>query len=171
MRFLVGPGRPALDRMHGLVRMFLGFAALLVVATVAQRWAQGELTEDGLVLLFADAEQPGGALRSAIVWEQLHAGAFLYGFLIFTVGSALAVCPVRPAVRGGLILGAGVAALGDLLLPFGAFRLPHWAALRTASFLAVAGIVLVMIVVVWARFGRPSPGDAAQRERQESPDA
>ncbi len=92
--------------------------------------------------------------------EEVHAGAFLDGFLLLTLGSLLAVCPVSPRLRSGL-LGAGVAsALGDLLLPFLAFRLPGWAALRVGSFALLSASLLAFIVVVWLTFGRAGRRDA-----------
>ncbi len=160
MRFLLRPAADSLERARPPVRAFLAFSALLVVAAVFQRGIQGGLSPAGLELLFADAQGPGGALSTTVLWEEVHAGAFLDGFLLLTLGSLLAVCPVPPRLRSGL-LGAGVAsALGDLLLPFLAFRLPGWAALRVGSFALLSASLVAFIVVVWLTFGRAVRRDA-----------
>jgi hypothetical protein len=153
MKFLLRPD--ALARARPPVRAFLGFAALLVAATVAQRAVQGGLTPAALALSFADvADGPGGVFGSMAIWEQVHAGAFVYGFLLLTLGSLLVVCPVAGWLRSGLLAVGVAAALGDMLLPFLAARCSWWAVLRVASFALVNAALLISIAVAWVALQR-----------------
>jgi hypothetical protein len=155
MRFLVQPNPQIVDRARPPVRAFLAFAALLLVGWVASRAAHGALTTDGLLRLLEPS--PGERLGPVALWEEVHQGAFLYGFLLLTLGSLLVVCPVSPALRNGLVVGATVAALVDLLAPFLSLAWPTstgWAVLRIAGFGAAMVLLLATIAVVWGTFGR-----------------
>lgn len=162
MKFLVVRSPEALDRARPPVRAFLLFAALLLFAAVAQRAAQGALTPAGVEALLAPAE--GERLGSLAVWEAVHAGAFLYGFLLLGLGSLLAVCPLSARLRGTLLAVASGGALADLLaplIPVAAPGVPGWAALRLAGFVAATLALLASIAVAWISFGRPERrGDA-----------
>jgi hypothetical protein len=155
MRFLVQPAPEALERARPPVRAFLAFSALLLLASVASRVAHGALTPAGLERILEPL--PGERLGPVALWEEVHQGAFLYGFLLLALGSLLAVCPVSRAVRGGLLAVATAAALLDLGAPFlpVAFPgFPGWAALRIVAFLVAVGALLAMTGVAWATFGR-----------------
>lgn len=155
MRFLVHPAPDALDRARPPVRMFLAFTALLLIAWVASRAAHGALSPSGLERILEPG--PGERLGPVALWEEVHQGAFLYGFLLLALGSLLAVCPVSRALRGGLLGVATTAALLDLGAPFLPLVLPGfpgWAALRIGAFLVAVGALLAMTVAGWATFGR-----------------
>jgi len=157
VRFLVQPVPDALERARPPVRAFLVFAALLLVALVAHRAAQGALSPEGLVHLLEPV--PGERLGPLALWEEVHQGAFLYGFLLLMLGSLLVVCPVAPAVRAALLGVGTAAALVDLLAPFLPLAWPGlpawWAALRIAGFAVAVAALLSSAGVAWATFGRP----------------
>lgn len=154
MRFLVTRAPDALARARPPVRAFLAFAALLLVAAVAQRAARGALTPAGVEALYAPADGERGG--SVAAWEALHSGAFLYGFLLLALGSLLAVSPSSPRLRGALLAASTAGALLDLgapLLPALRPGLPGWAALQIGGFaLATLGL-LTSAAVAWAGFG------------------
>ncbi len=155
MRFLAQPSPAVVDRARPPVRAFLAFAALLLVGWVASRAAPGALTPDGLLRILEPG--PGERLGPVALWEEVHQGAFLYGFLLLTVGSLLVVCPVSPGLRSALVGAATAAALVDLLSPFLLLAWPAfggWAALRIASFGMAVVALLAAIAVSWATFGR-----------------
>jgi hypothetical protein len=155
MRFLVQPVPEALERARPPVRAFLGFTALLLLAWVASRAAHGALTPSGLERILEPG--PGETLGPVALWEEVHQGAFLYGFLLLAVGSLLAVCPVSRALRGTLLGVATAAALLDLgapFLPLAFPGFPGWAVLRIGAFLVAVGALLAMTGLCWARFGR-----------------
>lgn len=155
MTFLVRPGAHA--RARPPVRAFLVFTVLAMAAAIVQRALGGGLSAAGLEeLLLPDAEAPGGLLASMQLWEQVHTNGFLHGFLLFTLSSLLAVCPVAPALRGGLLAAAAAAALLDLGVPFLAFRLPGWAHLRVGAFVALHICFLGYVVAAWLTFGKPA---------------
>jgi hypothetical protein len=157
VRFLVQPSPAALDRARPPVRAFLAFATLLLVGWVASRAAHGALTPAGLAHILEPS--PGDRLGPVALWEEVHQGAFLYGFLLLTLGSLLVVCPVAPALRNGLLAVATGAALVDLLAPLLPLAWPAagegWAPLRIAAFLVAVAALLASAVVAWLTFGRP----------------
>ena len=155
MRFLVQPVPEALERARPPVKAFLAFTALLLLGAVASRAAHGALTPAGLELILEPV--PGERLGPVALWEEVHQGAFLYGFLLLALGSLLAVCPVSRRARGGLLALATAAALLDLgapLLPVAFPGFPGWAALRIGSFLVAVAALLAMTGLAWATFGR-----------------
>ncbi len=155
MRFLVQPNPAVVDRARPPVRAFLAFAALLLVGWVASRAAHGALTPDGLLRILEPG--PGERLGPVALWEEVHQGAFLYAFLLLTVGSLLVVCPVSAGLRNALVGSATAAALVDLLSPFLLLAWPEftgWAALRIAGFGVAMVALLAAIAVAWATFGR-----------------
>lgn len=155
MRFLVQPNPAVLDRARPPVRAFLAFSALLVLGWVASRAAHGALTPEGLARILEPT--PGERFGPVALWEEVHQGAFLYGFLLLTVGSLLVVCPVTVGLRNALVGIATAAALVDLLAPFLSVAwpgLPGWAELRIVAFGVAALTLLAAIAVAWATFGR-----------------
>jgi len=155
MRFLVQPAPESLERARPPVRVFLAFSALLIVAAVASRAAHGALTPAGLEQILEPV--PGERLGPVALWEEVHQGAFLYGFLLLALGSLLAVCPVSRGVRSGLLWVATAAAFLDLGAPFlpVAFPgFPGWAALRIGAFLVATCALLAMAGLAWTTFGR-----------------
>jgi len=155
MRLLVQPTPEALDRARPPVRIFLAFAVLLLVAAAAHRASQGALSPDGLERLLEAA--PGERLGPLALWEEVHQGAFLYGFLLLALGSLLVVSPVSSRVRGALLAVSTGAAMVDLLaplVPLVAPSLPGWAALRIAGFAVASGALLASAAVAWVTFGR-----------------
>jgi len=155
VRFLVQPNPAVLDRARPPVRGFLAFTALLLVGWVASRAAHGALTPDGLARLLEPG--PGDRLGPVALWEEVHQGAFLYGFLLLTLGSLLVVCPVSPRTRNGLLGVATAAALVDLLAPFLPLAwpgFPGWAELRITAFLVAAATLAAAAAVGFVTFGR-----------------
>lgn len=154
MRFLVTRAPDALERARPPVRAFLAFTALLLVAAVAQRAAQGALTPVGVEALYAPVQGERGG--SVAAWEALHAGAFLYGFLLLALGSLMAVSPASPRRRGALLAVSTAGALLDLgapLLPALRPGFPGWAALHIGGFaLATLGL-LASVATAWVGFG------------------
>jgi hypothetical protein len=136
MRFLVQPAPESLERARPPVRVFLAFSVLLILAAVASRAAHGALTPAGLEQILEAV--PGERLGPVALWEEVHQGAFLYGFLLLALGSLLAVCPVSR---------------------YPGF--PGWAALRIGAFLVATCALLAMAGLAFATFGRegrPSDG-------------
>lgn len=155
MRFLVSPAPDALARARAPVRAFLGFTVLLLVAAVASRAAHGALSPRGLARLLEAA--PGETLGPVALWEEVHQGAFLYGFLLLAVGSLLVVCPVSPRLRGALLGVATAAAAVDLAAPFLPLAWPGfgpWAELRIAGFAVAVATLLAMSALALVTFGR-----------------
>jgi hypothetical protein len=155
VRFLVQPTPPVLDRARPPVRAFLAFAVLLLVGWVASRAAHGALTPDGLTRILEPG--PGERLGPLVLWEEVHQGAFVYGFLLLTLGSLLVVCPVTARLRNGLLGVATAAALVDLLAPFLPVAwpgFPGWAPLRIGAFGVAAVALLATVAITWATFGR-----------------
>jgi hypothetical protein len=155
VRFLVQPTPPVLDRARPPVRAFLAFAVLLLVGWVASRAAHGALTPDGLTRILEPG--PGERLGPLVLWEEVHQGAFVYGFLLLTLGSLLVVCPVTARLRNGLLGVATAAALVDLLAPFLPVAwpgFPGWAELRIGAFGVAAVALLATVAITWATFGR-----------------
>jgi len=155
VRFLVQPTPPVLDRARPPVRVFLAFAVLLVVGWVASRAAHGALTPDGLTRILEPS--PGERLGPLVLWEEVHQGAFVYGFLLLTLGSLLVVCPVTARLRNGLLGVATAAALVDLLAPFLPVAwpgFPGWAPLRIGAFGVATATLLATVAITWATFGR-----------------
>ena len=159
MRFLVQPAPSMLERARPPVRAFLAFVVLLLAAMVASRAAHGALSPEGLARLLEPA--PGERLGPVALWEEVHQGAFLYGFLLLTLGSLLVICPVPPRLRAVALAATTAAALLDLLAPFLPLLWPAfggWAALRIAGFLAAVAGLLAMTGLAWATFGREAGG-------------
>ena len=155
MRFLVQPSPAVLDRARPPVRAFLAFAVLLLVGWIASRAAHGALTPEGLSRILEPL--PGERFGPVALWEEVHQGAFLYGFLLLTVGSLLVVCPVSPGVRNVLLAVATAAALVDLLAPFLPVAwpgFPGWAPLRIGAFGLAMAALLAAVVLAWVTFGR-----------------
>ncbi len=155
MRFLVQPGPGVIDRARPPVRAFLAFSALLLVGWAASRAAHGALTPDGLARILEPS--PGERFGPLALWEEVHQGAFLYGFLLLTLGSLLVVCPVGPGLRNTLVGLATAGALVDLLAPFLPVAwpgFPGWAALRIGAFGLALTALLAAVAVAWATFGR-----------------
>jgi hypothetical protein len=154
MRFLVSPD-PWTDRARPPVRWFLVFAGVLVVALAAQRGLSGGLTPDGVTAFYLgpDGSEP---LAAVALWEEVHVNAFLYGFLLFMVGSLLTVSPVGPRARAAIVWGGSLAALADLFAPFAVVAIQGAGALRVATFATTILLLAAGIALGFARFGAPA---------------
>jgi hypothetical protein len=157
VRFLVDPSEARLARARAPVRAFLAFAALAVAALLLQRATGGGLSPAEVDLHYLGTGE-GDALPRAALWEELHAGAFLYGFVLFMLGSILGVCRLRPALRTALFAGALTAALADLGAPFLVVALGGGGALRVATTLAATVALAAAIAVTFVTFG-PAPAN------------
>lgn len=154
MRFLVQPS--AAPRSRAPVRAFLVFAALALVALGAQRVLGGGLSPAGVEAHYLGAAE-GEGLPAAALWEEIHAGAFAYGFVLFMLGSLLAASPVPARARGTLVAAAFAATLADVLAPLAIAAAGGGGALRVATFVAASASLATMLAVVAAASGR---GDA-----------
>jgi hypothetical protein len=152
VRFLVDPSPARLARARAPVRAFLVFAALAVAALLLQRAAGGGLSPAEVELHYLGTGE-GDALPRAALWEELHAGAFLYGFVVFMIGSLLSVSRLRPAARAALFYAALVATVADLAAPFLVVGLGGAGGLRVATTLAAALALAAGIAAAFAAFG------------------
>jgi hypothetical protein len=154
MRFLVDPTPERLQRARAPVRAFLAFAALAVVALVARRWTDGGLSAGGVEAHYlgplGDERLPWVAL-----FEELHAAAFLYGLVVFMVGSLLVVCPLHARWRAALFAAAVTAPAADLASPFLVVALGGGGVVRVATSLLAAAALAAGLVAVALTFGRP----------------
>lgn len=155
MRFLVQPALA--PRARPPVRIFLAFAALALLAFAAQRVLAGGLFPAAVEAFYLGGGE-GEALSAVALWEEVHAGAFVYGFVLFVLGSLAASCPLPPRLRTALV-GAGFAAtMADLFAPF-AVAAGAGGALRVATFVAAVLSMATLLTVVALSFGRGG-GDA-----------
>lgn len=138
MRFLEAPG--SAGRARAPVRLFLVFTGLLVAGLVLQR-------ASGPGLWPATGSEP---LPATALWEELHASAFLWGFLILMLGSLLVVSPVSGWVRGALTYGSSAAALVELGTAF----VPVLAGVRAVAFGCTVLLLGAAAAVAFVTFGR-----------------
>jgi len=155
VRFLVDPTPARLARSRAPVRAFLAFAALAVAALLLQRGVSV-----GFTAAAVEGHYLGGGqdpMPAAALLEELHAGAFTYGLMLFMVGALLAVSRVRPGVRTALFAAAVTASLLDLAAPFLVVALRGAGGLRVATTVAAALTLGAAIGVAFATFARPAP--------------
>jgi hypothetical protein len=160
VRFLVSPGRDAVERARPPVRWFLVFAALLVVALAAQRGLAGGLTADGVSRHYLGDPEFPEPLAAVALWEEAHVAAFLYGFLLLMLGSLQVASRISARAGAFLLWGGAAAALADVAAPFLVVFARCGGALRVATFAATSGFLLASIAVAFARFGGPVRGRA-----------
>lgn len=158
MRSLVDPA--AAPRARPAVRVFLIFAALALLAFAAQRALQGGLTPSGVEALYLgpDGAEPIGAIA---LWEELHTGAFVYGFSLFMLGALAAAAPARSAAGRGLFGAAAVAAGADLAAPFVVHAAGGAGLLRVITTALAFGLLAALLVAVsrgTRRAGGPARG-------------
>ena len=153
MRFLLAPSPEAVERSKPPVRVFLAFTLVLVAAAVANRTLQSGLLPAQIESFYLG---PGGSepVGATALWEEVHAGAFLYGALWLMLGSLLAASPVQPRVRGALLAVGVGAALLDLFGPLLLVKAGAPAALRALGFLLASGALVFATAVAWVRYGR-----------------
>lgn len=154
MRFLVQPA--AAQRARPPVRIFLAFAALALAGFAAQRVLAGGLSPAAVEAFYLGG---GGseALSAAAIWEEVHAGAFVYGFVLFMLASLAAFCPVPPRFRAALVGVAFATTMGDLFAPFAIAAMGG--AVRVATFVLASLSIATLFGVVALSFGRGG-GDA-----------
>jgi hypothetical protein len=154
MRFLVSPSSDALARTRPPVRAFLVFAALALAGLAVQRGLNGGFTAQGVL----DYYLGGGVdpLPATALWEEVHTGAFLYGFTLLMLGSLLVVTPIAPRRRAWLFWPAFAATLADLVAPFAILRLGRAGGLRVATFTAALATLAALLVAVAISYGRPA---------------
>lgn len=164
MRVLVQPNLAG--RAKPPVRVFLLFAALALAGFALQRVHAGGLSPSDVEAFYlgAEAQEP---LSAAALWEEVHVGAFVYGLVLFMLGSLLAVSQAPDLVRRGLFVAAVVAALADLFAPFAIVAWGGGGRLRVATFVAALLAVTALLVAAAALFGRaarPAKVDARPEE-------
>jgi len=140
------------SRVRAPVRIFLVFAALAVAGWAVQRVRAGGLSPaevEAYYLGFGGGE----ALAPAALWEEVHMGAFVHGFVLFMLGALLAVSPVSDRLRAWLVGGAAAAALMDLFAPFAVVALHGGGVLRVATFVLAVGSTAALLAVVALRHG------------------
>jgi len=138
-------------RVKAPVRLFLTFAALAVVGWAVQRVRAGGLSPAGVEAYYLGLD--GEALPASALWEEVHMGAFVHGFVLFMLGALLAVCPVPDRLRTWLLGLAAAAALLDLFAPFAVLALRGGGALRVVTFVLAAGATAALLAVVALRHG------------------
>lgn len=157
MRFLVHAA--AAPRSRAPVGIFLVFAALTLVGFGAQRVLAG-----GLSAAEVEAHYLGPAggepLPPAALWEEVHAGAFVYGFVLFMLGSLLAVGPLPPRARAALLAAPFAATLADLVAPF-VVAAGGPGALRVATSVAAAATLATLLAAVAVPHARGGGGPRA----------
>jgi hypothetical protein len=151
MRFLVLPR--AAGRLRPPVRIFLAFAAVALVAFAAQRILAGGLSPGEIEAHYLGAGA-AEALPAAAVWEEVHAGAFLYGFVLLMLGALAALCPIPARARTALVAGAFATTLADLFAPFAILLLGRGGSLRVATFVLATLSVAGLLALVAVSFGR-----------------
>lgn len=154
MRFLV---QPAAARPRPPVRIFLFFAALALLGFGAHRVVAGGLSPAGVEAFYLGGGG-GEALSAAALWEELHQGAFVYGFILFMLGALAVVCPVPRRLRGALLGTSFAATLADLFAPFAIVAARGGGALRVATFASASlalGTLLAVVAVSFSRSGGP----------------
>jgi hypothetical protein len=151
MRFLVQPS--AIPRARPPVRIFLTFAALALVAFAAQRVLGGGLSAAQVEAFYLGGGE-GEALSAAALWEEVHTGAFVYGFVLFMLGSLAAASPLPSRLRGALLGAAFAATLADLFAPFAIASFGTGGALRVATFALAALAVGALLAAVALSLGR-----------------
>lgn len=146
------PTTSLVARARPPVRTFVLFAALALAGFAAQRVLSGGLSPAGIEAhyLGVDAED---ALPAAALFEELHVGAFVYGFVLFVLASVLAVCPVRPRIRNALVGLAFAATLADLGAPFVVRAAGGLGAIRVATFVVANAALAAVCAAVAATFG------------------
>lgn len=159
MKFLVAPTAEAVARARPPVKSFLLFALAALAGLAGQRATLGQLNPQGVL----DHYFPGGEAQPTVALvEELHAGAFVYGALLLTLGALLVVTPLSARVRGALTWAPAAACAADLAAPFllaaGAPPL-----LRVASFALAAGLLAAAALTLLVRFGRPARAAGARR--------
>jgi hypothetical protein len=149
-----------MGRSRPPVRAFLVFVLVLIAALVVQRALQPGLLPARVEAFYLGSDG-GEPLGATALWEEVHAGAFLYGCLWVTLGSLLAACPVPGRLRGALF-GSGVAAaLLDLFDPFLIVALRRGGLLRVAGFAAAMAFLLASVAAVWLTYGKVPRRDDA----------
>jgi len=151
MRFLVQPAAAA--RARPPVRIFLAFAALALLGLAAQRVLAGGLSPTEVEAYYL-GRGGGEALSAAARWEEVHAGAFVYGFVLFMLGSLAASCPLSSRLRTALLVTAFAATMADLFAPFAIAWLGGGGALRVATFVLASVSFGLLLAVVAVSFGR-----------------
>jgi hypothetical protein len=143
VRFLVDPA--AAPRARPAVRAWLLFAALALLAYAVQRALQGGVTPADVEAFYLgpDGTEP---LAAVALWEELHVGAFVYGFALFMLGALAAAAPSR---RGRGLFPAAVAAVAaDLAAPFVVTATGGAGALRVATSAVAFGLLAALLVTV-----------------------
>jgi hypothetical protein len=158
MRFLVQPA--AAPRSRAPVRVFLAFAALALAGLAAQRVLAGGLSPAEIELHYLGMAE-GEGLPAAALWEEIHQGAFVYGFVVFMLGALLALCPVSARARAALVGAAFVTTIADLVAPLVIAAAHGGGALRVFTFLASAASLAILLVTVAAGFAGRGGDDRA----------
>jgi hypothetical protein len=152
MRFLVQPAPSLLARARPPVRTFVFFAALSLAGYAAQRVLAGGLSPAEIEAYYLGVDAVD-ALPAAALFEELHVGAFVYGFVLFVLASVLAVCPVRSGVRSALVGLAFAATLADLAAPFLVRAAGGLGAVRVVTFILAIAALAAVCAAVAATFG------------------
>jgi hypothetical protein len=145
MRWLVQPSTTG--RVRPPIAIFLVSAALALAAFAVQRLLAGGLSPTEVEAFYRGAE---GAepLSAAALWEEVHVGSFVYGFVLFVLASLAAVAPRLDGLRGALVGVAFVATLADLFAPFAVAARADLGALRVATFVAASAAMWALLGAV-----------------------
>lgn len=145
MRWLVQPS--AMVRARPPIAIFLVSAALALAGFALQRLLAGGISPAEVEAFYRGAE---GAepLSAAALWEEVHVGAFVYGFVLFMLASLAAVAPILDGVRGPLVGVAFATTLADLFAPFAVAARGELGVLRVATFVAASAAMWALLGAV-----------------------
>ena len=151
MRSFVQP-TPGTPRARAPVRIFLAFAAFALAGWAVQRVHGGGLSPAEVEAYYLGVD--GVPLSAAALWEEVHTAAFVQGFVLFMLGSLLAVSPAAPRRWPALFCAAAGAAFVDLFAPFAVVALSGAGALRVITFGAAAASSAALLLLSALRWGR-----------------
>jgi hypothetical protein len=127
------------------VWLFLAFAAAAQVGWALQRARGGGLSPSEVEAVYLGVD--GVALGAAALWEEVHAAAFVHGFVLFMLGALLAASRVAPRAWPALFAVAAASAFADLAAPFVIVGVSGAGALRVVTFCAAAATAALLLLV------------------------
>jgi len=159
MRFVVTGEWTRNRLLKAIVACFLAYTAILWVTNIGLYFSKMSLYPSSVVDYFRGNEERFLEPRSLIgLLEQLHFHSFAMGILLLTLTHLLLFVPVSMRVKAFGICGAFASGiLGELSGWAVRYLSPGFAYLKIASFVALQGVVLWLMVVVARALWRESP--------------
>jgi len=159
MRFVVTGEWTRNRLLKAIVACFLAYTAILWVTNIGLYFSKMSLYPSSVVDYFRGNEERFLEPRSLIgLLEQLHFHSFAMGILLLTLTHLLLFVPVSMRIKAFGICGAFASGiLGELSGWAVRYLSPGFAYLKIASFVALQGVVLWLMVVVARALWRESP--------------